>query len=151
MPLALRAIDQAAGGLPALAAPGVRLDLAVGMVRTIVIRVDAGATFLEHRRDMAVHLVDDRLGEEPTRDARLIRHHHHGQTRAVERTHGVDRPGIEGDALDAIQVADLLDDRAISVEEHGATRGRHGTAFQSHNARRTAVNTASTPIPCMQW
>src|SRR4029077_13533346 len=126
-------------GLPAIAALSVRLDLAVGMVRTIVIRVDAGATRLEHRSHVAVDLFNSRFGKESSRDSRLVGHHHHMQTGPVERAHGVDRPGIEGDALDTIEVADLLDDRAIAVEEHSGARALPCATLSAHNVRRAAA------------
>ena len=106
-----RPIDEAACRLPAVAADRVLFDLAVRMVRTIVIRVDAGAAGLEQAGDVLMDIVDDRFGEEPPRHARLVGRQHDAEAGAIERAHGVDRPRIELDALDAIEIADLFDER----------------------------------------
>ena len=119
-----------------------------GMVRTIVIRVDVGAALGQHLRHVPVHLVDDRLGEEAARDARLIRDHHDGEAGAIERADGVDRPRIELDALGAIEIPDFFDDRAVAIEKHRAPvpmtvcrRSQHPPA--SRRARAAAA------MPCM--
>ncbi len=120
--LAYGAIDQAAPRLPAIARLRVLLHFAVRVVRTIVIRIDVRPAGLEQVGDMAVHAFDDRFAEEPARDARLVRDHHDAQPGSVERAHRVDAPRIQGDALDAIEIADLFDERAVAVDEHGARR-----------------------------
>ena len=70
--IASRAVDQTARRLAAIAGRRVGRDGAVGMVRTIVIRVDARAAGRETRAEMAVGLLDERFREEPPRDARLV-------------------------------------------------------------------------------
>ena len=106
------------------------------MVRTIVIRVDVGATLGEHRRHVPVHVVHDRFGEEPARDARLIGDHHDGQARAIERADGVDRPRVELDALGAIEVSHFFDDRAVAIQKRRASR-----LVVGHSIRRVASST----------
>src|SRR5262245_58450861 len=62
-----RSINERATRLPAIADSSVRRDFAVGMVRTIVIRVDGGAAAREQFRDAIVHSLDDSFREEPPR------------------------------------------------------------------------------------
>ena len=90
-----------------------------------------------------MHLVDHRFGEEPARDAGLVRDEDDAEAGAVERANRVDRPGIERQALDAIEIADLLDDRAVAIEEDGA--GLTG----GHIIRLAAAATAATEMPRM--
>ena len=58
-----RAIDQATRRLPAVARPRVRGHGPAWMVRTVVIRVDAGAARLEPRREVAMGRLDQRFTE----------------------------------------------------------------------------------------
>ena len=105
------------------------------MVRTIVIRVDARAAGLEQAGDLPVHLVDDRLGEEPARDARLVGDHDDAQAGAVERADRVDAPGIELDTLGPIEVADLLDERAVAIEKDGGRSSRGSSGLRDAATR----------------
>ena len=93
------------------------------MVRTIVIRVDVGAARLEQIGEVTVNVLDDRLTEKAASHARLIRDHYHAQPRAIQRAHGVDAPRIQRHAIDAIQIADLLDERAVAIEKDGGPKG----------------------------
>ena len=68
---------------------------AVGVVRTIVIRVDARAARVEQRRDMAMHLLDHRLGEHAARHAGLVGDDDDRKAGLIERANGVDRPRKE--------------------------------------------------------
>ena len=113
------------------------------MMRTIVIRVDVRAARGEQRGDVAVDLVDDRFGEEAARHARLVRHHDDAEPARFSARMASMVHGIERDALQAIEIADLLDDRAVAIEEHGAREVAHST-------RRVASSTAPTVTPVMQ-
>src|SRR4051794_16737226 len=136
-----RPVHEGSAGLAALASPRVRLDFAVGMVRTIVIRVQVRTALGEQRRHLSMNVVEDRLREEPARDARLIGDQDDAEARTVQCANRIDRPWIESEALDAIQISDFLDDRAVAIEEHGARLRK------SHISRLTASAVAATEIP----
>src|SRR3954463_1566764 len=86
-----------------------------------------------------MHLLDDRLGEEAARHARLIGHHDHADAGAVERPDRTAAPGVQLHALRPIEVADLLDDRAVAID-----KGR-----RVHGCDRAAAMTAPTEMPRM--
>ena len=135
-----RAIDQAACRLAAIAGPRVFADLAVGMMRTIVIPVDRRAARLEHPRDP---LVDERhgfFGEKSARHTGLIRDHHDPHVGAIQSADGVNGPGKKRDALGTIEVSHFLDDGAVAIQEHAAFEG----------ARHSVFRASSAEIPSMQ-
>ena len=104
----------------------------------------------EHRRQVPVHLVDHRLGEEPARDARLVRDHHDRQPGAIQRADRVDGPRVEPtrSARSRYPTSSMM--RAVAIEKHRAP-GRAPVLFIGigHNIRRAAPSTRSTPIPRM--
>ena len=118
--------------------------VAVGVVGTIVIRVDARAARVEHRRHVPVQLLDDGLGEKSTRHARLIRDDDHGKAGLIEGADGVDGPREKRQVTDVAQVPDILDERAVAVEEDGGLSWAQGQSIC-----RTAPTTRSTPMPRM--
>ena len=115
------------------------------MVRTIVIRVDARAAASQQRRQMPVHLVDDRFGEEPARDAGLVRHHDDGKAGAIEQRGPHRSTRDRTRRVDAIEVADFLDEGAVAIEEHRpACQSGSSLPRPSQHPRRVAPATAST-------
>ena len=88
------AIDHSAARLAAVASARIRRHRAVGMVRTIVIRVDVRAAAPRAATtDGGAHR-HRRLGEQAAGDAGLVRGHDDRKTRLVERANGIDRPRI---------------------------------------------------------
>ena len=52
--------------------------------------------------------------------------HDHDEAGAVQQPDRVDAVGKEADAIEAIEIADLLDERAVAIEKHGRlTSGPH--------------------------
>src|SRR5207249_3921331 len=105
-----RAIDEAAARLAAVALPPIRLDLGVGMVRTIVIRIDARASWCEERVEVAVDVLDEPFGEIAAGHTCLVCRHHDAETGPIEEADGVDRPRIHRDAADALEIPDVFDE-----------------------------------------
>ena len=81
--------------------------------------------------------LDERLVEKAAGDARLVRGDDDGEPGAVEQPDGVDPEGENIDALEPIEIADFLDQRAVAIEETrrasrassrgaGGARPRHG-------------------------
>jgi hypothetical protein len=97
---------------------------------------------------MPVHLVDPRLGEKPARDAGLVRGHHDRQPRLIQPLHGRNGPRVELHLFDTRQKPDVLDERAVTIQEHGGPP-RTVRLSGHHNIGRTAPATRSTPIPRM--
>jgi hypothetical protein len=114
------------------------------MMRTIVIRVDTRPASLEDGSQVPVYPLDHRFGEISAGDAGLVRDDDHAKAGVIERTDRIDRPGIERHLVEASQVADVLDERAVSIEKHRTSAGRG-----HHNDRRAASATAWTAMPVM--
>src|SRR5262249_25753911 len=87
-------------------------------------------------RQLAVDLVQDRFRQEAAGDARLVGDDDDSEPRPVERADGVDRPGKERDARARIEVADVLDHRAVAIEKNSGIQ----------RACRAAPTTAATPM-----
>ncbi len=96
-----------------------------------------------------MHRVDDRLGEEPAGHTRLVRDQYNGKAGSVEHADRVDRPRKQLDAFRSIEVADLLDDGAVAVEENGAFEASGFGALGSigHSIPRVAARTSAALIP----
>ena len=97
--------------------------------------------------DVRVHRVDHRLGEEPAGDAGLVRHHHDAQAGPVERPDRVDALRVQLDALGPIEIADLLDERAVAIEEHRLAPHQPASSRSPALPPRARV---STVMPRMQ-
>jgi hypothetical protein len=120
-------IHELAAWLAAIAVPGELRHGPIPMVRTIVIRVEVRASGSQQIGNMAMHCVDDRFGKKSARDARLIRDDHDADVGLVQGADRADGPWIQLHALRSIEVSDLLDERAIAIQEDsglGLTRAR---------------------------
>src|SRR5205085_241842 len=94
----------------------------VRVVRAVVYCVEARAAALKLVRQNFVNLADQLLFEIAARDARLIRDEYGEPARRVERAHGLRREGEDLVARDVVDVADLLRDRPVAVNEDRAPR-----------------------------
>src|SRR5205809_138790 len=74
------------------------------------------------------------------RARRLVRHDDDEEAGAIQGADRVDGPGKERDVLEAVQVMDVLDHRAVAIEKDG----------WSHKVRRAATRTDPTSMPRMQ-
>src|SRR5215831_9071466 len=153
-----RPVDETSPGLSTVARLRVPGHLAVGMVGTIVVRVDARAALVQKIRHALMHGVDDRLGEETAGDARLVRYEHNREASPIEHANRIDRPRKQLDPLGTIEVAHLLDDGAVAVQEDGAFKCRRlgtrdsglaGRGLIAHSIRRVAASTSAAAIPRM--
>ncbi len=146
--LANRALDETRIRLAAIARKRVAGHFAVGVMRTIVIRVDPRAAGGKQLRHVAMDFVHHGFGEESARHARLVGHEDDAEAGAIEAADGVDRPRIQLDPLHAIEVADLLDQRAVAVEKHRA----FGEFAHHHKTRLALSRTAAGVTPRMhRW
>jgi hypothetical protein len=137
--LARRLVDHRVSRLAAIAASRVRRNDAVRVVRAIVIRVDARAARRQSRVKAPVRLADERFVELAARNPRLVRNDNDREAGAVEHANRVDGPGIERHAAQRIEIADILDHRAVAIEKDR----------RFHEVRRVEASTAATSIPRM--
>ena len=137
--LANRPVHQSARRLAAIAWATVGRDGAVRMVRTIVIRVDARPAGGETRAEVAVRLLDERFREEPPRHPRLIGDDDDDEAGAIEGADGVDGPWKQRDPIQAIEIADVFDQRAVAIQKD--------CGF--HKLLRAAARTVATSMPRM--
>ena len=105
-------------------AAAIGLQGGVRQVWAIVVPVQ----LLSHLRELALHeregIMDDLLLDHAARDARLVRHHDDRIPGSPEQSNGLEAPRVEPQPLESIDVPDVLDERPVTIEEHG--RGRHG-------------------------
>ena len=87
------------------------------MVRTVEPGVDGRAAAGELGGEVRVHVADERLAEQPARDAGLVGDHDEGEAGPAQQAERVGRPRVEGHLIEAIEVADVVDERAIPIEE----------------------------------
>src|SRR6201988_5177172 len=92
--------------------------------------------------------IDEIGAVEPEADTALIRRDAHEESRPVEQANRVDRPGKPADVLDAAQITDVVNQRAIAVQKH---RGSCAHWAPPDGRRRdTASKTRSTVMRFMQ-
>src|SRR5438094_5819994 len=140
-----RPLNHAAARLSTVAGLHVRLDLALRMMRTIVVGVDAGGAGRHLLRDAAMCFVDEGLGQDAARDARLIDDDDDRHGRAMQRHNPVYRPRKEHDLIEMTEIPDVLDDRAVAIEED--SRKPPWVRSKRHNVRRAAATTAAALTP----
>ena len=85
--------------------------------------------------DVPVRLGDERLVEDPARDARLVGDDDDGEARAVQQPDGVDAVRKEHQPLEPIEIPDFLDERAVAIEKDGRTRHRLRRLSRAPRAR----------------
>jgi len=83
------AIHETASRLSALARADVRRHVSVRVVRTIVIRVEVGASLGQQAGQMPVNSGDGGLVEEASRDPGLVRDEDRAKPGAIQRANGV--------------------------------------------------------------
>src|ERR687887_510687 len=104
-----RPLDHAAPRLATVAGLHVRLDLALGMMRTIVVGVDARAAGRQALVDAAGRFVDESLRQDAARDARLIGDDDDRQPRAIQRANHIDAPRKKYDLIEMAEEPDVFD------------------------------------------
>ena len=70
------------------------------------------------RVERAMHLVQKRLVDDAAADRRLVGDDHGGEAGALQQPKGVGGPGKHGEQIEAIEIAALLDERAVAIEKH---------------------------------
>ena len=71
-----------------------------------------------------MHVVQERLVDDAAGDRRLIGDDDRGEAGALEQPQRVGRPREDVEELEPIEVAALLDERAVTIEKHGGRRRR---------------------------
>jgi hypothetical protein len=104
--------------LPAFTSLSIFGDDAVGMVGTMVVRVYARASFRQPIGDEPVGFVDERLRQQTTCDARLVRDDHDREAGAIEQPDRIRRERKEHETIEAIEVSGFLDQCPVAIEEH---------------------------------
>ena len=103
-------------------------------MRAEVDRVDPGPARRKLRNHFLVNFVHQRFRKNISRNAGLVRHDDHRNIRLIQLADrfGCIRKNLE--AVDVIDVAHFLADRAVAVQKHGAAQK---FAFQTFSALRT--------------
>ena len=114
------------------------------MVRAVVRRVERRARGREAGADVRVDALDRLDVDHPLRDARLVGDHHEREPRALEHHEGLGGVGEQAHALEAIDVARLLDERAVAVEEHGRPQSAHRSPRRSIHSMTWAAIAAGS-------
>ena len=104
------------------------------MVRTIVIPIEKRAARFEKLGDVQVDAIDQRFVEKSARDTRLIRDHHGADAGTVQRTNRGDAPRVEHHALGPVEVADLVDERAVAIEKDRRLYRRGGRLLMTSDS-----------------
>ena len=88
-------------------------------VGTAVVAVEPLAEGAQPAVEDAPDFLDERLGHEAARHAALVGDHHGGVPGAAQQPHGVEAPREQPQALEAVEMADVLVERAVAVEKYG--------------------------------
>src|SRR5262245_10428199 len=103
-------------------------------MRAIVVAVDLRARVFAQPGQVRVSLTEKFFRQHALRDAVLARHDHNFISRAIQQAYGIEgvRKGLQ--ALEAIEVSDVLDHRSVTIDKDS---GVAHTGLSSRN-RRTA-------------
>ena len=113
-----RAPEQARLRLPAVAALSIGPDARLRMMRTEVEAIDSGAARGECLRQRSMGRLDKLLIEEAAGNSRLVRRHDDDETPAIEQPDGIDAVRKESDAIEPIEIAHFLNQRAVAIQKH---------------------------------
>src|SRR5579885_1206591 len=117
--------NQTGPRLAAVAVEAIRRLADRRVVRAVVNRVEPRASALQLGSQHIVNFADERLFKIAARDARLVRDEDREPARTFERPHGLRREREDAVARDVVDVADLLRDRPVAVNEDRAPRAAH--------------------------
>ena len=112
-------VDEAGGGLAAVAGFAVCGELCLGVMRAVVEGVKVGADFLELAVHPVVDASDVALGVVAAGDARLIRHEDGEVAVVVDIADGLLGSGNPDEVFGAVEVVDVDVEGAVAVEEDG--------------------------------
>jgi len=104
-------------GLATEALPPVAIDLRFGKVGAVVVAVDAGTSAFQPTIDLAMDGANEVLLDDSAPDGGLVRDHDRRESRPLDQSQCVDRPRKQRQLLEAIEVAALLEDRAVAIEK----------------------------------
>ena len=124
----------------------IALVLRFRMMRTEVVRVDAGVTESQPRIERVVHRAKKWLVDEAPGDRRLVRDDDCGETSAVQQANGVGRPREHVKRIETIEVPAFLDERAVAIEKDRRT---HHEVAPEVTRRSTVASTRAGSIPVM--
>ena len=112
-------VDEAGGGLAAVAGFAVCGELCLGVMRAVVESVKVGADFLELAVHPVVDAPDVALGVVAAGDAGLIRHEDGEVAAVVDIADGLLGAGDPDEVFGAVEVVDVDVEGAVAVEEDG--------------------------------
>ena len=98
--------------------------------------------------------LDKLLIEEAAGNPCLVRRHDDDETPAIEEPDGIDAVRKESDAIEPIEIAHFLNQRAVAIQKdatlHVRTSSRGLSSVAGASRRDTAPTTVSTVMPLMQ-
>src|SRR5205814_631264 len=122
--------------------------LGLGMERAVARVVDPGALRLQLVQHPAVQLDQIVFGEHAARDAGLVGDDENEVPRVVEPSDRRSRARYPTEALDRADIAVVVVDDAVAIEERGwSARGRGGHGALSSEAPRGRVRAARRAAP----
>lgn len=116
-------VDEAGGGLAAMAGLAVCRELCLGVMRAVVEGVEVGADFLELAVHPVVDAPDVALGVVAAGDAGLVRHEDGEVAAVVDIADGLLGSGDPDEVFGAMEVVDVDVEGAVAVEEDGLSGG----------------------------
>src|SRR2546423_9116042 len=137
-------MNQARPRLSAVAVEPVRRLAHGRVVRAVVYGVEARSAALKLARQSFVNLADQRLVEVAARDAGLVRDEYGEPARRVERAHGLRGEREDAVARDMVDVADLLRDRPVAVNEDSAPHAAYPDDLRAAHRATSAPRRASS-------
>ena len=147
-----RLVEHAGPGLAALARLAIHEQRRVRQVRTIVVPSQCGIRLRALPLQIREGIMHDMLVDHPARDPRLVRHDHNGEPSPLQQPYSLDAPRVQAQPLESIDVSDVLDQSAVTVEEDG--RDRHGRCRLGRDLERDAttgwVDRLRTGLPGME-
>lgn len=122
-------VDEAGGGLAAVAVLGVGGHCALRVVRAVVEGVEVGTDFLELAVHPVVDVLDVALGVVSAGDAGLVRHEDGEVAAVVDVADGLFGAGDPDEVFGTVKVVDVDVEGAVAVKEDGFI-------FHTHSNRR---------------
>ena len=114
-------------------------------MRAVVVTVDRRAAPRQAGRQLTMNVVEERLVDDAAGNCGLVRDDDQGVAGPLEQAQRVRRPGKHGEQLHPIEVAPLLDERAVAIKKDGGIH--YGRVCIS---TRTDSKTRSGRRPFMQ-
>src|SRR5579875_227651 len=139
-----RLFEQAGARFAAVTGDGIGGDRSVGVMRTIIERIDACTLARELFAHVGVQLLHGRFVIETARHAGLIGDHDDHVARGIEEPDGFGRARNPCDLIRPVDVTAVDIEDPVAVEEGGGPRGIQGSVDLRHTSKKR-VYMASMP------